>query len=76
MNAVTSPSTEQQMALQKEVAMLIDQAMRSRVVLDASAHAARLADTYRLSGMSKAEICALIVKLAVPAKVALELAKN
>jgi hypothetical protein len=70
---MTSPSTEQQKALQIEVANLIAEAMRSRVVLAASAHAARLADAYRLCGMSKSEICALIVGLAAPAKVALEL---
>ena len=72
---MTNPSTEQLKALQNEIADLIAEAMRSRVVLAASAHAARLADTYRSSGMSKREICALIVGLAVPAKVALELAE-
>jgi hypothetical protein len=72
---MTNPSTEQQRALQHEIADLIAEAMRSRVVLAASAHAARLAYTYRLCGMSKSEICALIVGLAVPAKVALLLAE-
>ena len=70
---MTNPSTEQSKALQDEIANLIAEAMRSRVVLAASTHAARLADTYRFCGMSKREICALIVGLAVPAKVALEL---
>ena len=73
---MTNPSTEQQKALQDEVAILIAEAMRSRVFLAASAHAARLADTYRLCGMSKDEICALIVGLAVPAEVALELSDD
>ena len=72
---MTSPTTEQQVAIHDEVATLIAEAMRSRTVLAASAHAARLAESYRLSGMSKGEICALIVRLAVPANVALELAR-
>jgi len=70
---MTSPSTDQLRALQNEIADLIAEAMKSRVVLAASAHAARLADAYRSSGMSKSEICALIAGLAAPANVALEL---
>jgi hypothetical protein len=70
-----SPTTEQQIALQDEVATLIGEAMRSRTVLAVSAHAARLAETYRSAGMSKSEICQLIVSLAVPSNVALELAR-
>jgi hypothetical protein len=70
-----SPTTEQQIALQDEVATLIGEAMRSRTVLAVSAHAARLAETYGSAGMSKSEICQLIVSLAVPSNVALELAR-
>jgi hypothetical protein len=71
---MTSPSTEQQIALQDEVAHLISEAMRSRTILAVSAHAARLADTYRLAGLTEKDICALIVRLAVPSNIALELA--
>jgi hypothetical protein len=73
---MTSPSTEHLQALQDEVATLIAEAMKTQVVLPASAHAARLAETYRLCGMTKSEICALLVGLAAPAKVALVLAED
>jgi hypothetical protein len=55
-NPSTNPSTEDLKALQDEVATLIAEAMRSRVVLAASAHAGRLAETYRLCGMTKSEV--------------------
>ena len=70
---MASPETEQQMALQGEIARLIAMASASRVVLRVTEEADRLGRLYPACGLSTNDIAAIIVSLAKPAKIALEL---
>jgi hypothetical protein len=68
-----SPETEQQLALQHEIARLIADASADRVVVSVAKQANRLAHQYSSSGLSSNAIAKIIVSLAKPVGIALEL---
>ena len=70
---MTSCETEQQLALQDEIARLIANASADRMVIRVATEASRLARQYSESGLSSNDIAKIIVDLATPSGVALEL---
>jgi hypothetical protein len=70
---MTSPETGQQLALQDEIARLVAKASTDRVVIRVATEANRLARQYSVSGLSSHDIAKIIVDLATPSGVALEL---
>jgi hypothetical protein len=71
--SVPSPETEQQLALNGDIARLVSDASADHVVLRVSEEARRLARSYSSSGLSTDEIAKFIVRLATTANVAVEL---
>jgi hypothetical protein len=69
---MTSPATDQQRAIQDEVAALIVQAMLTCEVIQVAHEAARLSKRYSASGLSAQDIAEIIVRLASPTHVAIE----
>ena len=69
---MTSPATDEQRAIQDEVAALIVQAMLMRKAIRVAVEAGRLSKRYSASGLSAQDIAAIIVRLASPTQVAIE----
>ena len=69
---MTSCETEQQLALQDEIARLIANASADRVVIRVATEASRLARQYSVSRLSSNDIAKIIVDLATPSGVALK----
>ena len=68
-----SPETEQQLAMNADIARLVSDASADHVVIRVSKEARRLARSYPSTGLTTEEIAKLIVKLATTAEVAVEL---
>jgi hypothetical protein len=63
------PETEQQLALNADIAKLVSDASADHVVIRVSKEASRLARSYPSTGLTTEQIAKLIVKLATTAKV-------
>ena len=69
---MTSPATDEQRAIQDEVAALIVEAMLTCQAIPVEVEAGRLSKRYSASGLSEKDIAEIIIRLASPTQVAIE----